>query len=160
MSRLNKQQIKILIIVVSGLILIISLIYLQQTGFFRDRSLPQTEEQAKKTGQDIEQIKLTMNSPTSINEISFQFNNLSNVGVPNLQLEQLKEVLFRELPSYKEYYVKEDIKVDYIEGETVVEFILVANNTKEYKATITYLSYDLRLTLTDNDVVIYTSPTS
>lgn len=160
MSRLNKQQIKTLVIVASGLILIISLIYLQQTGFFKDRRLPQTEDQAKKSGQDVEQIKLTMNSPTSINEINFQFNNLSYVGVPNLQLEQLKEVLFRELPAYKEYLVKDNVKVNYIDGETVVDFILVANNTKEYKATITYLSYDLRLTLTDNDVVIYTSPTS
>lgn len=146
--------------VVAALLTIGVLIYLQQSGFFRNRSLPQTEQQASRSGQDTAQVLKEMRQPSHINEVVFDFEVLENSGLPYLQIDQLKEILFYNFPYTTSYSVIDTPEIDSNDNFNNWLFNMETNDNKFYRVSLRFQVYDLFIIIKDGDSVIYTSPTS
>lgn len=158
--KLTKKQIQTLVITLAGLGVVALLIYFQQTNFFGRNALPQTEQQAKRSGKDTEQILQDMRAPTSINDIQFDFQKLEDTGVPDLQVSQLKELLFQQFPTINKYIIEGDISFDYKDETYYTFFNTKTSDNKIYSITISYQTYDLFVIIKEDDQIIYISPTS
>lgn len=159
--KLTKQQIKTLVLVGVGLVLIGFLIFIQQTNINKN-PLPPTEQQAKRAGQDVEEIKKQMEAPNSIDQVDFKFDKLK---IPARQMRQFKEVLYRQFPLVREYSIDGEIDFKETKKSNLVlkqyKFNLKTNTKNIYSITLSYQStYDLFLQIKEGDKQIYISPYS
>ena len=101
-----------------------------------------------------------MRAPTSINDIQFDFQKLEDTGVPDLQVSQLKELLFQQFPTINKYIIEGDISFDYKDETYYTFFNTKTSDNKIYSITISYQTYDLFVIIKEDDQIIYISPTS
>lgn len=156
LKRLDTRQLKLIGGILAGLILIAGLIIWQQNLLFGTKN-PPSEQESQQKGENITNIQLEMTKPRGLEEINFEFQSLSALEFPELQMENFQSLLFELFPYVNHYRIQGDVSfITTQDGERVLKFTLLVLD-KAYQTELRYLDYNLVSILKDGDQTVYNS---
>ncbi len=156
MFNLNKQQKKILILVILALSIVGMFIFLSQTNRL-PRKLPITEQAAQLRGDNVDQIKLDMSKPNYVDEVEFKldevFSNLSDQ-----QITKLKNLLFETFPYSNKFIITKSVESIKKDSINEYRFSISTSNNELYDLELKAYSNTFYLVIKKDNSIIYKSP--